>query len=345
MNEQNSGLMEFGLRFGGALGANAQQLLEERNFKFYFFIPKSHFGVFGEEVTYIRRNKDFKLINPLPIKFDVWHSLNQFCKVRASIFSKKSCVTIHDLNFLYMNENPGTLERKLRRHTRLIARNTHQICISEFVKNDLEQNISIQKNIKVIYNGVYDLSKIAQVRHHKFVSNRPFFFHISRLADNKNPEAIIRTAEIMPDYDFVIAGDLHNTHAKAQIEYVKSRQIKNVIFLHKITTEEKSWFYANCCGFIFPSLHEGFGLPIIEAMYFGKPVFVSNLSCIPEIAKDKGYYFSNFISEEMKNVILCGLEDFKQRNRYAELVTYAHKFSWENCINNHLNFYDEIINS
>ena len=342
LNAKQSGLGEYGLKFCETISNRSKEFNEKFNLKFYFFLPKKESGIFGDNVKYINRKHIFKLFNPMIQKFDIWHSLNQFCKVKPSPFSKNSITTIHDLNFLYM-ENDEIIKKLILKHTKLLKRTNYHISISEFVKKDIIDNIPYKINPKVIYNGVSNLIGFKQSKHKDFDYTKPFFFHISRLATNKNPESILRVSKLIPNFDFVIAGDLHHPHSNYLIEYCKSNNLTNVKFFHYISEEEKAWFYANCKGFIFPSLHEGFGMPIIEAMYFGKPVFVSNLSCLPEITSTYGYYFTDFLEENMKNVILNGLNDFELNNRSKSVSEYAENFSWNNCIDNHIKYYNEII--
>jgi glycosyltransferase involved in cell wall biosynthesis len=76
------------------------------------------------------------------------------------------------------------------------------------------------------------------------------------------------------------------------------------------TEEEKYWYYKNCEAFLFPSYAEGFGLPVIEAMYHGKPVFISDKTSLPEVGGDAAYYFRNFEPEYMQEVFKEGMRDY-----------------------------------
>ncbi len=71
----------------------------------------------------------------------------------------------------------------------------------------------------------------------------------------------------------------------------------------QISDEDKYWFLKNCKAVLFPSKFEGMGIPPIEAMRFGKPVFASASSSIPEICEDNAFYWENFNPEDMKKSI------------------------------------------
>ena len=82
---------------------------------------------------------------------------------------------------------------------------------------------------------------------------------------------------------------------------------------------------------MFPSFAEGFGLPVIEAMYFGKPVFISNLTSLPEVGGDAAYYFNSFNETEMITAFRKGMEDYKIFQPQEKIKQQAAKFSFENA--------------
>jgi len=96
--------------------------------------------------------------------------------------------------------------------------------------------------------------------------------------------------------------------------------------------------------FVFPSLYEGFGMPILEAMVYDCPVVLSNTSCFPEIAQNAGLYFDPFdiedIANKIENILLNN--EVKQRiiDYGKERLTH---FSWEKCAKEHLNVYKSVI--
>ena len=108
----------------------------------------------------------------------------------------------------------------------------------------------------------------------------------------------------------------------------------------------KHWYLKNCKAFVFPSIAEGFGLPVLEAMAYGKPVFLSRHTCLPEIGGDYAYYFNmDFDRELMQVEFKRGLEDYygDVSRKAEEIKEYANRFSWENTARLYLRIYEEMV--
>lgn len=118
-----------------------------------------------------------------------------------------------------------------------------------------------------------------------------------------------------------------------------------IIFLGEITEDQKDYLYRNCEGYVFPSFAEGFGIPPIEAMLYGKPVFVSDKTSIPEICGNLAFYWTSFESGNMANILKQGMELYNKNPNYAEqLKKFASRYSWEENVNQYLALYRNLLN-
>ena len=95
---------------------------------------------------------------------------------------------------------------------------------------------------------------------------------------------------------------------------------------------------------MFPSLTEGFGIPVIEAMLLGKPTFLSTKTSLPEIGGNKAYYFENFKEEHMNSVFEHGMNDYYENNKVKEIIEWAQQFSWEKASKEYIEVYKEVLN-
>ena len=101
----------------------------------------------------------------------------------------------------------------------------------------------------------------------------------------------------------------------------------------------------NCTAFLFPSIREGFGLPPIEAMSFGKPTFLSDRTSLPEIGGSESNYWTNFDPEYMKTVLFAGLEEHENNKPEKEnlIKKRAASFNWEASAAEYFNIYKKIL--
>jgi glycosyltransferase involved in cell wall biosynthesis len=102
-----------------------------------------------------------------------------------------------------------------------------------------------------------------------------------------------------------------------------------VILPGEVSDGDRQWLYEHCEAFLFPSLTEGFGFPVLEAMQCGRPVFLSRRTSLPEIAGDMGYYFDGYEPAELAAVYRDGLARYQADPAFAmRLKDHAAGFSW-----------------
>jgi glycosyltransferase involved in cell wall biosynthesis len=151
----------------------------------------------------------------------------------------------------------------------------------------------------------------------------------------------------LKDFQLVIAGDYNMSYKKViQNEIEKYKLGDRVFFPGKISEEEKHYYFQNCHAFVFPSLHEGFGLPPLEAMTYGKPVFLANRTSLPEIGGEQAFYWDHFDPEYMATVVLDGLESSERDPEFIKkTIAHAAKFNWSQTANKYLEVYKSILNN
>jgi len=108
-----------------------------------------------------------------------------------------------------------------------------------------------------------------------------------------------------------------------------------------INDSDKYWLLKNCNSFAFPSLAEGFGLPVIEAMSLGKPVFLSHLTSLPEVGGPEAYYWKSFEPSSMIDVYQSGMKTYDELKAARE-IEWAAQFSWSKAAESYLNLYESI---
>jgi len=289
------------------------------------------------------RNKYHKHFSKGLPEVDLWHSTNQQQIKRKRGKCSKFVLTIHDLNFLTEKNWLRQLKHRFRLQ-RAINQADAVTCISQFVGRQVEQLFDMKgKQVRVIYNGVEDISGEPEDKP-AFATGRPFFFAIGQIRAKKNFHLLVDMMRHFPDYDLYVCGDDHFDYAKTVREHISQLPTHNAFLCGKIRAEEKVWLYRHCEAFLFASQGEGFGLPAIEAMQFGKPVFIANATCLPEICGDCAYIWPTLNSDEMADFVKNQLAVFAQSpERITQIKQHAAQFSYDKHIQAYLQLYKELL--
>ncbi len=278
------------------------------------------------------------LINPPDVLFVPAHTLPVIRRPGL-----KTVVTIHDLGYEYLpqyHKFPHKLY--LNKSTEYAVKHaTHLIAVSQATENDLINKMGCPKDkITVIYEG-FDEKKFkpdsnrhsGKSRSAGRIQNLPYILFVGTLQPRKNIERLIEAFSLIKtDIQLVIAGNkgwLYDDILSAPKRFGVEKRVK---FLGYTKEEDLPTLYQNALCFCLPSLFEGFGLPVLEAMACGCPVIVSNSSSLPEVAGEAGIYVNplnvNDIAEKLKLII----ENGKLRMEISKKsLIQAKKFSWEKC--------------
>ncbi len=279
-------------------------------------------------------------------KYDLWHSVNQNTKVEP-FHINKYLLTVHDVNFV--EEISSNIQHKVNQlFISKLEKATAITYISEFEKKQTHHHFNVPDVPEyVIYNGnpistLIDTSKFVS----KIPIEKPFLYSIGDFLERKNFLSLVKMMVHVTDFNLILSGNNNKPYGKEIEDYIKVNNLQNRVFLTgKVSDSEKQFYLSKCLAFVFPSIREGFGLPPIEAMRFGKPVFLSNKTSLPEIGGENAYYWDNFDPEYMKTVVNKGLNHFNNnQNEIEELMKKrATNFDWKIAAAEYLKVYNEIL--
>jgi len=337
----NTGLFHFCLNLGNELVKQTDQAQEE----FFFYVPASQHYLFGKDQQYIIQHPLHKFFQPRTGQFQVWHSTYQNSAYHP--YNKKTSVilTVHDLNFLIEKKTaPHKIKKYLDQVQENINRADHLVCISEYTRQTLLTHLSVNdKPVQVIYNGC-NINEFPGFDQPAYRPVKPFLFSIGTVLPKKN-------FHVLPcllknnDYEMVIAGIVDKQYETRIFAEAKLHGVENrVKIIGPVSEEDKYWYYKNCLAFAFPSLAEGFGFPLVEAMYYGKPVFIAALTSLPEIGGTVAYYFENFDPVYMQKVFEQGMQDYTENNLSALIHERALQYNWTTAAHAYLSVYRALYN-
>jgi glycosyltransferase involved in cell wall biosynthesis len=335
------GLGEFSQQLGLALAARAPLLRQQHAIELHFHLVPALAGCFGPGVGYLPVRRSQEWWHTQPLHFELWHTLNQLNRYPAPQGTRQRIATVHDLNFAHVKSGYSRW-RDARRLRRLLAANDAIVTISDFVATDVTRQLGWAGPAHTIHNGARDLSAAPQTAV-EGLQDRPFLFHISRMTPSKNVEALLAMMALWPDKQLVLAGPSAARNAQLQAQ-ADGMGLRNVRILTMVDDRQKAWLYAHCEAFVFPSLTEGFGLPPIEALHFGKPVLLSDLTCLPEIGGSAAAYWHGFDPLQMRRVTEATIAGFGPAQAAAARERAA-RFSWAKAADGYVAAYLRLLGS
>ncbi|MEY4702106.1 MAG: hypothetical protein RIR96_3 [Bacteroidota bacterium] len=339
-----TGLFTFCEQLSKSLVKNKSQL----NGNLSFYVPKNQVGFAGDQIGYHIQQSWHKFFNPIHAKADLWHGTYQGSRYFPSGKKIKKILTIHDLNFLVEQKKSEAKQKKLLdKVRRQVEQADHVTAISQFTLDFIKQHIDFtNKPVDVIYNGCHVDTETDVPSKPKFIQDdKPFLFSIGTIAEKKNFHVLVPLLK-GNDFNLIVAGIYQQD---SYVEKIKAEAKKHgvsdrVILPGSVTTAEKWWLMQNSEAFVFPSIAEGFGIPVVEAMYFEKPILLSTHTCLPEIGGDAVYYFTDFEPENMQRKLQQAMHDFYNSSEKKVLMRDRKlKFNWDHAAMRYIDIYNKTL--
>jgi len=334
-----TGLGQVCLHLGQALAQ-----LSPPDFDFGFYLPQAQAGRFGPRWRYIAERRMHRWTGVAAPDCGVWHCLHQDSRYWPRQRSVPVVLTIHDLNFLVQSGSASLHRRRLRQLQARMDRAAAITTISNFTAGVVRATLRVPDvPFQVIHNGNTLDPSTAPVRP-AWAPQRPYLLAIAHIHPKKNLAVLVPLLARRRDLVLVLAGQDDHPYA-AQIRQQAQRLgvSDRLLMPGVVNAGERMWLLQNCLALALPSLAEGFGLPVIEAMSVGKPVFLSRHASLPEVGGDEAFYWDDFDADAMTAVLDAGLQSFQADPSWPErLRQRAGTFSWEVAARRYLTLYREL---
>jgi len=239
----------------------------------------------------------------------------------------KWVVTIHDIAFLYYKMDYSFFDRFI--HFQKIKYSCQKadvvIAVSEYTKIDICKNLNLPpEKVEVVYQTVqdnfkkiYSKAEFQQVVNLYQLPNR-YFLSVGSITARKNLLSALKAWKGLPteyQWPFLIIGKPNRKYfkeIKAELNLFKEIYSDKIIFKN-VTNDHLPIIYQNAEIFIYPSYFEGFGIPVLEALYSGTPVITSKTTSLPEVGGPGAYLVDPANYEEIKEGILFFMQNSEQR--------------------------------
>ena len=302
----------------------------------------------------------YRLRLPIPVQLltgqiDLFHSPDF---VLPPVWPKvPTLLTVHDLSFLhYPNTFPESLVSYLNQVVPWsIRRATHILADSEATKQDLLSLWQVpSEKITVLLSGVTSSFKridaaaqLLKVRQTYQLGDAPYLLSVGTIQPRKNYQLLIRAFKAVADrfpHNLIISGGKGWLFDEMLAEIEKQGLQGRVRFIGFVDDADLPTLYSGAELFVFPSLYEGFGLPLLEAMACGVPVISSNASSLPEVGQDTAVYLSPHDPQVWTQKMIDLLENEDERAELSQRgLTHISRFSWQKTAVQLLEIYSQIV--
>lgn len=281
------------------------------------------------------------LLPPLAtFKADIFHALNQRVDKRPA---RKVASTFHDLFVLTEEYSSPEFRARFSEQARVAAVNSDIIItVSEFTAKQVNSLLRVpRERIRVVSHGVRIPANSESPR----IRDKVVLF-VGALQTRKNIIRLVEAFEATPgDWRLVLAGASNGYGAEQILQRIEASRCRDRIRVTGyISPAELQKLYSVASVFAFPSLAEGFGIPVLEAMAHGVPVITSNESALAEVAGNAAYLVDPRRTDEIEEALKRFMEDSELRERYADLGRKrALLFSWERAVSETYAVYEELL--
>jgi glycosyltransferase involved in cell wall biosynthesis len=327
------------------LFSNNHYINDNHFVKYYNFLSNAEFR---GKVKLMTKLNEMYFISKLKKKYDIFHPTYYNPYFLKYLKNKPFVLTVHDMihekfNIMFSKSDKTSEQKKF-----LAKKSSKIIAVSNNTKKDLIELFDIKDSkIEVVYLGNSLLQNSISCTGFNVLIPSKYILFVGGRKGYKNFENFIKSIITILKNDLniyvvCIGGGTFNNY---EIEMLKSLGVINKILQYDVKDEDLSYFYRNASAFVFPSLYEGFGIPILEAFACNCPVLCSNTSSFPEIAGEGALYFDPYSTESIKNAInniLNNVEDIRYKliengRRRLEL------FSWSKMTLQTRNVYESIL--
>ena len=246
---------------------------------------------------------------------DIYHGLSNELPIFNHNSKTKLVVSIHDLLFLRYPEFYPFIDRQIYKLKTLKAcKKAHLIiAISEQTKQDLIEFLNIPEyKIKVHYQSCHSQFRVKHIEQDilkvkaKYGISKPYILQVGTLEERKNALLTLKAygdSKSKDSFNLVLIGT-RTSYCNQLEKFVADNMLKEkVTFIYKSTFIDFPLLYQGASLCLYPSLFEGFGIPILEAMTSGTPVITSQGGCFQEVGGDAVLYINPLIAKDLKNKI------------------------------------------
>ncbi len=313
----------------------------------------------GINLPFFRRTFNWQLYYPkiIPDNYDVYHTTNPFL-IKTVAGKYNSIVTIHDMGLFELPEHRflkscspynffSYIHRKVLKDNILSVKKI--ITISDYTREKIIEILGVKEgDIEVIYHGVSPAFKPMDKEECRKKLNidedKKVILYVGTEHPKKNVGTLIKSVyEIKKEIKDILLARAGVCSNSSRHKINKLKLGNNVKYFDNLGDSELPLLYNAADVFVFPSVYEGFGMPLLEAMACNVPVIAANATCFPEIVKDAGILFDPLNTEELSKALIRVLGDKEISDDLIQKGSRrVRNFSWKETAEKTLKVYREV---
>ncbi len=274
-------------------------------------------------------------------QYDIFHP-TYYSTYHLGKTKKPVVITVYDMIHEIFPEqflDPYTVARGKKK---LISAADKVITISHHTKEDILRFVKVDPDKIEVVHLATSIKEIVPAKCE--LHFRKYVLFVGQRKGYKNFDLLLRSfSKIKDKYPYVhlfcVGG---GGFSPEEMKLIADLKLDDRIFQKGVSDSELAWVYQNAECFVFPSSYEGFGIPILEAMTFGTPTVLSEMSCFPEIAQEAALYFKN--EESLSEVLSYVLGNKQEMLQYKEAgIIQATKYSWDKVAGDTVSVYRKLL--
>ena len=282
---------------------------------------------------------------------DIYHGLSHEIPIGIEDTKIKTIVTIHDLIYLRYPNLFSSVDLKIydKKFRSACKRADKIIAVSKQTKKDIINYFSIdEQKIEVIYQGCNNAFKKSDYDNYELIKNKfglfdEYLLYVGSIEERKNLLTLLEVLKDIPRKKLIIIGD-GNNYKKKCVSFINNNNLNSrTLILSGLKIEEMATIYKHAEMLIYPSIFEGFGIPILEALNSKIPVITSKDGCFSEAGGPDSIYINPLSKKEILEAIkkIEGTPNLKEK-MIENGLKYAENFSDENIANNLMKVYQAL---
>lgn len=288
-------------------------------------------------------------------KLDLYHGLSNEIPIGLDHYPLKKVVSVHDLIYKHFPKQYSPFDRQIYNFkTKYACEHSDQvIAISESTKQDIMEFYQIpEEKIKVVYQTCSEhffqdkSAALIEKVSNKYQLPQAYLLYVGSITERKNLLGILKAMTMLPkamEVPLVVIGG-GRTYKQEVLTFIAQNKLTKYVHFIKPKNEDLPYIYQKASVFVYPSFYEGFGIPIIEALFSKTPVITSNCSSLPEAAGPDSLLVDPYLAEAIADAIDRVLEDSALQAQMIERgYKYAQQFRGEPLTQQLVEVYQSIL--